>query len=82
MGALAQHRPTTATSATSHPQSSKPRSKMPNGATNPWSKSNSPSLQNQGDSAQLIQQMNAETFVLDINGYAPAHPTHDRPIVT
>jgi putative transposase len=41
----------TATSATSHPQSSKPRSKMPNGATNPWSKSNSPSLrQNQGDS--------------------------------
>jgi hypothetical protein len=73
----------TATSATSHPQSSKPRSKMPNGATNPWSKSNSPSLrQNQGDSAQLIQQMNAETFVLDINGYAPSHPTHDRPIVT
>jgi hypothetical protein len=54
---------------------------MPNGATNPWSKSNS-LRQNQGDSAQLIQQMNAETFVLDINGYAPSHPTHDRPIVT
>ena len=41
----------TATSTTSRRPSSKPRSTMHNGPTNPWSKSNSPSLrQNQGDS--------------------------------
>ena len=34
----------TATSTTHRQQSSKPRSTMPNGATNPWSKSNGPSL--------------------------------------
>jgi len=39
----------TATSATSHPQNSKPPSTMIHGPTNPWSESNSPSLQqNQG----------------------------------
>ena len=43
----------TATSATYRPQSSKPRSTLRNGPTNPWSKSNSPSLhQNQGDSTR------------------------------
>ena len=46
----------TATSATFHPRSSKPRSTMPNGATNPRSKSNSPSLrQTQRDSVAVLR---------------------------
>ena len=43
----------TATSATSHQQSSSKRSTLRNGPTNPWSKSNSPSLhQTQGQSSK------------------------------
>ena len=57
LGPLAQHTTAcTATSATSHQQSSSRRSTLRNGPTNPWSKSNSPSLhQTQGDSPAAVR---------------------------
>ena len=75
LGALAQHqRACTATSTTYRPQSSKPRSTLRNGPTNPWSKSNSPSLhQNQGDSSSTTLRALAR------NAPVPRWATMSRP---